>query len=228
MFKAGIFKIGKFSCKLSRWSLQGHPIGLEKDDLLLKPSFLLLPNVQMTPVFLTHNIRSHSASHFSDILLVYYQMDKKKKKKTSYANCDPLGLNSICLSSVQSLRKTPGVLVQLKYTNAFKQVYAITIVFHCPFVHIIAVGSFMSFVSTSLTIFQLIHILAFSIVLLFSVTLLFENRVSLLWQSLIICASLTPHSRFSGESEPGSLVPSIRRKQSCTGKKTPSLHFHFC
>jgi len=107
---------------------------------------------------------------------------------------------------VQKLRKTPGILVQLKYTDTFKQVYAITIVFHCPFVLIIAVGSFVFFVFTSLTIFQLIHIFAFSIVLLFSETLLFENRVPLLWQSFIICASLTPHSKFSGESGPGPLV----------------------
>lgn len=80
MFKAGIFKIEKFSYKLSRWNLQGQPTGLEKLRQPSQPThpFLLATKVQMTHVFLTHDVRSYSANNFLDILLVYSQVDKEK------------------------------------------------------------------------------------------------------------------------------------------------------
>ena len=156
----------------------------------------------MTHVFLTHDMNC-SANNFLDILLVYCQMDKKKISAMQIVTPkSQFHLLGFCAKTEEN----SGYFGAAQYTDDFKQVYAITVVFRCPFVLIIAVGSFVFFVFTSLTIFQLIHILAFSIVLLFSVTQLFENHVSLVWHSLIIGASQTPHSKFSGESGPGPLV----------------------
>lgn len=79
MFKAAVFKIETFSYKLSKWNLQGRHTGLEKLSQASSQtthSFLLVTKVQMTHVFLTHEVNC-SANNVLGILLVYYQMDKK-------------------------------------------------------------------------------------------------------------------------------------------------------
>lgn len=126
------------------------------------------------------------------------------QKKNQLCKLWHLSLNSICLGSVQKLRKTPkyfgAAQIYRHFQTGLCNYYCVPLSL-CPhYCH----WQFCVLCIHITYYFSIGPYFAFSVVLLFSVTLLFENHVSL-WQDLIICASLTPHSKFSGRVWAGAI-----------------------